>query len=100
PPAAALALFPYTTLFRSRRELSEALVLDVHDCPKRALAFVVGAHVLHRLQERILVVPQVDIDRFRRIVTRRRLWRRCRAQEEARSEEHTSELQSRENLVC
>src|SRR6266511_5048651 len=30
----------------------------------------------------------------------RRGWSRCRPRRAARSEEHTSELQSRENLVC
>src|SRR3712207_7073672 len=64
-------LFPYTTLFRSRGELAR---LDVHLRHERA-----GG--VDRAQLACLGVP----------VHRRG---------DARSEEHTSELQSRQYLVC
>src|SRR2546430_8368414 len=63
PPRSTL--FPYTTLFRSRRN-PEKLVL----------ALLMGAGGL--------LLASQDL----------------RAQEERRSEEHTSELQSQSNLVC
>src|SRR5438270_4193815 len=70
PPRSTL--FPYTTLFRSRR-----LLRDRACCEHRA-----------RLrQQRSDRVPNL-------------LERPGVAQDRARSEEHTSELQSQSNLVC
>src|SRR5690606_41476219 len=96
--APASRLFPYTTLFRSERRRAGAL------------------------RDRAGHRSRVDLDRSRgaveedlRIVarpprTRGRRWRdergdarvpaKRRGAELYRSEEHTSELQSRENLVC
>src|SRR2546430_15806261 len=96
PPRSTL--FPYTTLFRSRRRVIEACALveagidfsEEGDVPKdmasRALAIVrplaaeiaqalAGAARGERLRDGLWVVI-------------------------ARSEEHTSELQSQSNLVC
>src|SRR2546422_5369402 len=64
-------LFPYTTLFRS---LETALVVEVDDLQERRLAAV---HARRGLG---------DVAQGRRL--------------EGRSEEHTSELQSRLHLVC
>src|SRR2546426_4959154 len=64
PPRSTL--FPYTTLFRSRRAQLDRVVHDVHPLPVRVE--LVGG--------------------------------RARRREAARSEEHTSELQSPCNLVC
>src|SRR3712207_9504779 len=64
-------LFPYTTLFRS--EVAGVLPGDGHD---RAGA-VPGQHVVGDEDGQVTVVDRVD-----------------------RSEEHTSELQSRQYLVC
>src|SRR5690554_7172457 len=76
PPRSTL--FPYTTLFRSLVEV--ALVADER---RRELddgvAAVVGAAVEARVEERA---------------------REVAAQQSLRSEEHTSELQSRPHLVC
>src|SRR5690606_41426319 len=66
-------LFPYTTLFRSE-ELGGALHLEVQDLPSRK---AVELH-LERLARK--AQPAAGLA--------------------GRSEEHTSELQSRENLVC
>src|SRR5690606_41338507 len=75
-------LFPYTTLFRSdgrehafrgAGQLGVATERRVAECDRRRVQQSVGQRV-----------RQVFEHRFRRL----------------RSEEHTSELQSRENLVC
>src|SRR5690606_41775130 len=63
-------LFPYTTLFRSYR-----LHVRLFRFPRR--------HILFQLKNRSALSTKVD-DRLLLL----------------RSEEHTSELQSRENLVC
>src|SRR5690606_41892740 len=78
-------LFPCTTLFRS---VPQRLV-GLRDGAVALHAGVVDEHVhpaerLHHPGERSL-----DLGGLRHV-----------AAEEARSEEHTSELQSRENLVC
>src|SRR5690606_42043890 len=75
-------LFPYTTLFRSRRGHARAAAVGV----VVGLGTVaVGAHVAERVAgggvEHLVVAASG-------------------ACKQARSEEHTSELQSRENLVC
>src|SRR2546430_13526222 len=72
-------LFPYTTLFRSR-------TAHRHQARNRLLAAEVGNHPIKR-----------DIRQSIRVV-REEL--RLVAQVFARSEEHTSELQSQSNLVC
>src|SRR5690606_40151606 len=80
PPS---TLFPYTTLFRSviadhlRVQHVRCVVLVIHE--HEGIAIHVG--------EGGLAAQQFD---FRQVVIG----------VEARSEEHTSELQSRENLVC
>src|SRR2546430_12842826 len=80
PPRSTL--FPYTTLFRSFRDAAVARISDAGDLvearglqhqPRRR----VGDEGLHLLQEIKLIRLPV-----------------------ARSEEHTSELQSQSNLVC
>src|SRR2546422_8563731 len=73
PPRSTL--FPYTTLFRSH----------ICDAVRAHLgAQVVGRHLLRRHQQPLLA----------------RIGRLYAAVEEIRSEEHTSELQSRLHLVC
>src|SRR2546422_6480303 len=75
PPRSTL--FPYTTLFRSRRPHREGV--GRHDVAHRELA-----RQLHGVEGR-----EVD-----------HLLRRLRGKQGERSEEHTSELQSRLHLVC
>src|SRR5690606_41690161 len=89
PPPPTSTLFPYTTLFRSLLE-----------------------HPGHRQQHRGLERPQlngyppqvVEVSDPDPVAERRHLHHPGQdvgeRQEEQRSEEHTSELQSRENLVC
>src|SRR2546430_11280707 len=75
PPRSTL--FPYTTLFRSLKELGTVLRHGCGDCRARRRA-------LRRLDgERRIVPPGDGLPR-----------------ETIRSEEHTSELQSQSNLVC
>src|SRR3712207_7079653 len=76
PPRSTL--FPYTTLFRSERRREgrgdgEARVLHAGDAPGALVELVVERH---------------------------RLLLRVAGAREVRSEEHTSELQSRQYLVC
>src|SRR5690606_42148868 len=69
-------LFPYTTLFRS------------DNLPKKSLYFSNNSeiHLIHKLLGTILSVSD--------------LTKTYKSGQSTRSEEHTSELQSRENLVC
>src|SRR5690606_40764573 len=85
PPS--FTLFPYTTLFRSReqlRHLADLLGRDAGDgsCPFRRLrlAVVLALHI----GDPAVGAGGVALHVFAIL----------------RSEEHTSELQSRENLVC
>src|SRR3712207_7933592 len=81
PPRSTL--FPYTTLFRSR------LARDVGP--------VEPQHVLGRLGDEPLAQRVVGQQRLGHPRERARV---ARAEAQARSEEHTSELQSRQYLVC
>src|SRR5206468_11740084 len=76
-PPPRSTLFPYTTLFRSRADGRGA----------RALEHRGRGHAAHRAR-----------DAFRAGVLAQPLRRRVRRSD--RSEEHTSELQSRSDLVC
>src|SRR5690606_41519610 len=96
PCATVLPLFPYTTLFRSYSiSLKRQMVL-----PKKvyfidhALAKLVGFR--HTEDRGRLLENQVFIELKRRGLD----VYYHKEEEECRSEEHTSELQSRENLVC
>src|SRR5947209_10603472 len=84
-------LFPYTTLFRSDElvgsalELGyEALALTDHNSVSGSMEFAVAANALGL---RAIHGAEIDLDDGRHL-------------ELLRSEEHTSELQSRQYLVC
>src|SRR5947209_17160305 len=79
PPRSTL--FPYTTLFRSLEELDKTLGITVMD---RML-------VHHREQHARLLIGTGKADE---------IVKRAKDQGFDRSEEHTSELQSRQYLVC
>src|SRR2546430_3978010 len=82
PPRSTL--FPYTTLFRSRSSL-EGRFLKVNPALVTMLGYDSEAQVLAlELDRDVYVEPGA----------------RARVIEQARSEEHTSELQSQSNLVC
>src|SRR3712207_8150974 len=80
PPRSTL--FPYTTLFRSRAEVRQPAPLGLL-VPLLRVAVAVEHHAL------VLLVGRLD-DLGDRVLQRGA----------ARSEEHTSELQSRQYLVC
>src|SRR3712207_7028506 len=83
PPRSTL--FPYTTLFRSHRELAalglhQRLVGRRHRVPVRAVDVLDGeSGLVEQLAVRLDDLDEVEL---------------------RRSEEHTSELQSRQYLVC
>src|SRR5688572_31054968 len=83
PPPPRSTLFPYTTLFRSYR-LADAL-----PCPPERTAELAAVNT--RLKA-------LDARTQERLIN----WgfAACDAALRARSEEHTSELQSQSNLVC
>src|SRR3712207_8944644 len=84
PPRSTL--FPYTTLFRSRPDVQPL------DPGRQHLAHQVADGAVRQLQPVAQFFPAVDEDLARLRVNHRR--------GEDRSEEHTSELQSRQYLVC
>src|SRR3712207_9366451 len=96
PPRSTL--FPYTTLFRSleRGELARETAAEDNEIAGRnrhPVALVqVGCHVLQPHQEAILHGMHVDDAWQCAPVSRQNV--------PDRSEEHTSELQSRQYLVC
>src|SRR5436309_9920716 len=85
PPPRSL-LFPYTTLFRSREIATRVTEPDRRRDVERAPPPRASSPPARRRRRRRdeLAQEQVDLHRVAHL----------------RSEEHTSELQSRENLVC
>src|SRR5690606_41534500 len=88
-------LFPYTTLFRSDPRHAPQVLLDLRGVDLEAAGDDHLLDAVHELDEAVVVHHDdvagaqpgaaVDLDEHLRAL---------------RSEEHTSELQSRENLVC
>src|SRR5690349_23931911 len=78
PPPPTSTLFPYTTLFRSRRDAAHA------------------AEVRHRQQKHELAAPEPQVKADPEAPDQSELLKNSKD----RSEEHTSELQSRRDLVC
>src|SRR2546421_7807374 len=94
PPRSTL--FPYTTLFRSLNEAGVVGRLRVVDVGlQRLLPLLLRLRLFAQVEERHPPVVQRVRQRLPRagLLTRIRLPRQ-------RSEEHTSELQSRSDLVC
>src|SRR2546427_7950315 len=84
PPRSTL--FPYTTLFRSRI----AHRVQLHQVLGLVILDVLGGLGCGAGHGRDDALRGIRLDK----------WGRWRSLEEARSEEHTSELQSQSNLVC
>src|SRR5207302_8725397 len=92
-PPPRSTLFPYTTLFRSPLDVKRGVLLGEPREAARDLLFVAA-----RLRG-----DGDAVGRSRQVQRRKRtavLDADGVARERVRSEEHTSELQSRENLVC
>src|SRR5690606_40963450 len=86
-------LFPYTTLFRSDFDTSE----------KRLEAFRKAFESLDYKTEPAKVSPESFVSKTVSLASKHTYADRfsyALSTESTRSEEHTSELQSRENLVC
>src|SRR5690606_41593656 len=80
-------LFPYTTLFRSALDFGRAHLAGQRAAPDELVELVL---VWIEIAQRIGVLAEIGrADRFV-----------AQSRSRPRSEEHTSELQSRENLVC
>src|SRR5690606_41963821 len=86
--------FPYATLFRSARgETENADSLWVHSKASCILSrYAHGFEAIGYRQGNRFGAPPAHLSRVRCLVVT--------GPHDARSEEHTSELQSRENLVC
>src|SRR5690606_41691676 len=83
PPRSTL--FPYTTLFRSNEQIAQA----VQDLDSDDAVYILEDLDAEDRDEILAQLPFTERIRLRRALDY-----------PERSEEHTSELQSRENLVC
>src|SRR5690606_41969990 len=92
PPPPRSTLFPYTTLFRSLQKQLSSNEADIVLVNKNDYHYETtwlheaSAGTLHHDKVRYDVSSVIDSGKVQFV--------------QARSEEHTSELQSRENLVC
>src|SRR5207249_9975169 len=100
PRSPAPTLFPYTTLFRSRKKLDEALSLNPSQAQLKSLLSKIESGAYAQGASRRADEALREGDRALQAGE----WAGARhAYDEAlglRSEEHTSELQSRFDLVC
>src|SRR5690606_41696634 len=97
PPPPLSTLFPYTTLFRSD-EIFQALQRRARLAGQPMIQLageVVGIRVDQGMTKRGLALEVIVERAFRHTDRAQNL-----IKPNGRSEEHTSELQSRENLVC
>src|SRR3712207_9130381 len=96
PPRSTL--FPYTTLFRS----AEAEILAEEVFVARVVAELRAGEELLVVEAEEFLVRQTRVgeDVAARVAAQDALVKFRRARAAARSEEHTSELQSRQYLVC
>src|SRR5690606_39401065 len=95
PRPTASTPFPYTTLFRSRGDRARA-VAGVQIVENRIESVPVDGAVRSRVSDKVTRRVSDSLDRL----VERQLELLDAFADEVRSEEHTSELQSRENLVC
>src|SRR3712207_8666204 len=93
PPRSTL--FPYTTLFRSERA---EVRRGVHPREPRLVLPLRAAPVRHARDDQVAADAVLLVEQLRELPDRHAVARRDRVH--PRSEEHTSELQSRQYLVC
>src|SRR5690606_41428094 len=98
-PLQSYTLFPYTTLFRSY--LLDTLVLWQRELDRGELAPASLIHI-ERMKQYIQshYRQRITKDVLADYIRRRPSYTASLFKKGTRSEEHTSELQSRENLVC
>src|SRR5690606_40465610 len=97
PHQSTLTLSPYTTLFRSP---PLCLRVSTHFGQGGWISGIGGADsALGRTTSTGTLANRTIASATEPMMSRRRPWRPC-VPMTIRSEEHTSELQSRENLVC
>src|SRR5690606_40689142 len=92
-------LFPYTTLFRSPLENGRLDIITIFSVALMLLNISSYQHLCTLIFTDLNVVQNSFILSLRHLCADHRVWIK-RATKLNRSEEHTSELQSRENLVC
>src|SRR5690606_41851577 len=90
-------LFPYTTLFRS---ISGKVGIEVRGFDKLDDMYNPNGFPVFELYEEDSLTFKIDVDRVDFKLGRFLLSHTYSNSFTRRSEEHTSELQSRENLVC
>src|SRR3712207_7491481 len=86
PPRSTL--FPYTTLFRSRKPKEPAILAEISG--------IVSFGKETKGKRRLVITP-AEGEAYEEMIPK---WRQLNVFEGERSEEHTSELQSRQYLVC
>src|SRR3712207_9212044 len=96
PPRSTL--FPYTTLFRSHPVVAALRAQRMSELERASVA-------AESLQSHLMAAAQTPMDTDLRVIVGREaiLTARqeiCNSAKKERSEEHTSELQSRQYLVC
>src|SRR3712207_7036217 len=96
PPRSTL--FPYTTLFRSADGIVMRIMDGLMSIPPILLAIAMMALTRASVQNVIIAITIAEVPRVSRLV--RGVVLSLREQPYVRSEEHTSELQSRQYLVC
>src|SRR3712207_7648029 len=89
PPRSTL--FPYTTLFRSE---TRDMLVTINENGSRLRRFVENVLTATKLEGYISKIPRETFDLSSLIIEIADIYK------ERRSEEHTSELQSRQYLVC
>src|SRR5207302_11453121 len=100
PPSPRSSLFPYTTLFRSAVAVLRDLT-EIERIEKTRRDFI--ANVSHELRTPLTSIQgyaETLLDSSSEGNHSREFLEIIRKNAARRSEEHTSELQSRENLVC
>src|SRR5690606_41352167 len=95
PPGSTL--FPYTTLFRSFRNPNDASFTTEFENVRVCVTVTASSFCAYWLRKwfQFELMPNVPV-----VASRFGRHRRYFTCSRSRSEEHTSELQSRENLVC
>src|SRR5690606_41849026 len=94
PPCSAL--FPYTTLFRSPISIGEAVgVIAAQSIGEPGTQLTMRTFHIGGAASRAAAASSVEV-RNKGIIR----FHNIKTVQHERSEEHTSELQSRENLVC